>query len=160
MESELLAKHHATDSVVNDASEPVEIVPVHPDRLDVAWPIVEPWLANALTYGPKLYETRDIYGYIAKKEMILWIAIQSSRIVGMSITSVHQFPQAMVADIHWTGGDKHKSEVWLDRMMNTLKKWAKHCGADVLAGGGRRGWIKKYGFRETGVNFEMELKDV
>jgi hypothetical protein len=160
MESVVLAKHHGIDQVEDGESGAVEIVPVHPDRLDIAWPIVEPWVANALAYGPKLYVPRDIYEYIAKKEMILWIAIQNSRIIGMSITSVHQFPQAKVADIHWTGGDKHKSDVWLDRMMDTLKKWAKHCGADLLAGGGRRGWIKKYGFRETSVNFEMELRDV
>lgn len=158
MESIIESRPSGTHDVARRAAE-VEIIPVHPDRLDTAWVIVEPWVANALKYGPKLYTTDDVYDYVQRKEMILWVAIQDSRIIGMCITSVHQFPQARVADIHWTGGDIHKSDVWLDTMMNTLKAWAKFCGADFLSGGGRRGWIKKYGFKEEGVLFSMELKD-
>lgn len=159
MEPQLNTKFGSVDPIVH-AEAAVEIIPVHPDKIDVAWPIVEPWVANALKYGPKLYLTEDVYGYLEKQEMILWVAIQSSRVIGMAITSVHQYPRALVADIHWTGGDVNRSEAWMNPMMEVIKGWAKHCKADLLAGGGRRGWIKKYGFKETGVMFEMELNDV
>lgn len=94
---------------------------------------------------------------VLDKRMILWAAIDDGRIIGFAITSMTDYPRAKVADIHWTGGEINASEAWMNEMLRVLKGWAMHYGATKLGGGGRRGWIKKYGFKEVGCMFEMEL---
>ena len=134
----------------------VEIVPCHPDHLPVVWPIVEPWLVKALTYGPDLYGPEDIKERIAEKLFVLWIAILDGEIIGFCIVSVVKYPRATVGDVHWTGGAQHKGRLWLGEMFEVLKSWARNSGCTKLGGGGRRGWIEKFGIKEHGVMFEME----
>lgn len=135
----------------------VDCVPCHPDHLPVVWPVIEPWLIKALGYGPDFFGPDDVKALVADKTMILWLAIDENEIIGFCITSIVQYPRARVGDIHWTGGAQHKGRKWLDEMMDVLKIWARHSGCTKLGGGGRRGWINKYGFKEHGVLFEMEL---
>lgn len=141
------------------SKQQAEIIPCHPDHLEVVWPIVEPWLAKALKYGPDLYGTEDVKELVANQSMLLWLAIDEKEIIGFCIVSIVKYPRALIGDIHWSGGAVHKGRYWLDEMFEVLKAWAKHSGCTKLGGGGRRGWIEKYGFKEHGVMFELELKD-
>jgi hypothetical protein len=136
-----------------------DVVPCHPDHLPVVWPIISPWLERALKYGPDLYGVDDIRAMVQSTSMVLWLAIDANEIIGFSITSIVKYPRCTVADIHWTGGATHKGKFWMDEMLRVLKAWARHSGCQKLGGGGRRGWIEKYGFKEHGVMFEMELGD-
>lgn len=140
-------------------TDAIEIVPIHPERIADAWPIVEPWLEKAMSYGPKLYTTESIRLKCLDKEMILWggIDVKTVELVGMSITSLQEYPLALVADIHWTGGKPGRGDEYLALMLEVIKQWAIKNGATKMGGGGRRGWIKKFGFREAGVMFEMDL---
>lgn len=145
-------------NVTQDATPKAEIVPCHPDHLEVVWPVIEPWLERALKFGPDLYASGDIKALVANQMMILWIAIDEKEIIGFCIVSVVKYPRCTVGDIHWTGGAVHKGKAWLDEMFEVLKAWAKHSGCQKLGGGGRRGWIEKYGFKEHGVMFELDLE--
>lgn len=140
-----------------DGEKKAECVPCHPDHLPVVWPIIEPWLKSALTYGPDLYGTDDIRKLVEDQRMILWLAIDENEIIGFCIVSIVQYPRCVVGDIHWTGGAHHKGRKWLHEMFEVLKAWGRASGCTKLGGGGRRGWIEKFGFKEHGVMFELEL---
>lgn len=135
----------------------LEIIPAHPDHLKVFWPIVEPWLAAALTYGPPFYNTDDIKAKVESKDMICWLAIVGPEIIGFTITSIMQYPRALVCDIHWTGGAKHRGRQWLRGMLDVIEAWAKDAGCTYSGGGGRKGWIDVFGFKDMGVIFIKEL---
>lgn len=135
----------------------LEIIPAHPDHLAIFWPKIEPWLANALTYGPPLFLPEDIKEKLKSKDFICWLAIIENEIIGFSIVSIVQYPRARVCDIHWTGGVKHLGRAWLKGMLQVIESWAKSSGCTHSAGGGRRGWIEVFGFKEHGVMFIKDL---
>jgi len=136
----------------------VEIVPVHPTKLDLAWPTVEPWIQEALKYGPQLYTTDSIKKLLIEKKMFLWVAITDGKdIIGTGITSISDYPLARVLDIHWIGSPKGKGVLWLRQFFKIMKEWAKQNDCTKLGGGGRRGWVKMFGFKEVGVMIEYNL---
>lgn len=137
--------------------EGVDIVPVHPSKLDVVWPTVEPWLRRAMEHGPGLYEPEDVLEGCRKTEFLLWVAIENERVIGMTVTSLDKYPRRTVANIRWGGGETHEGRKWLHAMVRTLKAWGKHFGADLLGGSGRRGWLRGFGFREAGCLFEDDI---
>ena len=133
------------------------IAPVHPSKLDMIWPAVEPWLLRAMEHGPPLFTTADVLEHCRRGDFVLWIAIQDESPIGMAITSLDVFPQATIASVRWAGGEEGKGRDWLNRMLLVLKAWGKHFGAKFLAGMGRKGWLRGYGFRDGGVIFEMDI---
>lgn len=135
----------------------LKIVPAHPDHLKVFWPIILPWLEEALKHSPVLFLPEDIRQRVADKDFICWLALVGTEIIGFSITSIVQYPQAKVCDIHWTGGAKHRGRQWLAGMLEVLKGWAKSNECSMLGGGGREGWIDVFGFKKSGVLFIMEI---
>jgi hypothetical protein len=137
--------------------EVATIVPVHPAKLDLVWPIVAPWLAKAMEHGPNLYSTDDVLDCCRKAEFILWVAILEERPIGMAITSLDTYPQSTIASIRWAGGEDGMGREWLKQIVVVLKAWGKHFGAKYLAGMGRKGWLRGYGFRDGGVVFEMDI---
>lgn len=138
-------------------SKQLEIIPAHPDHIRIFWPIIEPWLEQALTYGPRLFDTQDVKHKVADKDMICWLALIENEIVGFSITSIVQYPKARVCDIHWTGGAKHRGREWLVGMLEVIKSWGKQSGCNLVGGGGREGWLEVFGFKKHGVLFVMEI---
>lgn len=134
-----------------------EIIPCHPDHLDYVWPIVVPWLERALVYGPDLFTTDAIREQIKVQNKILWLSIEEAEILGFCIVSLQDYPKARVCEIHWTGGATHKGKLWMKAMLEMLKAWSKHNGCSKLGGGGRRGWLEVFGFKEHGIMFEMEI---
>jgi len=135
----------------------VQIYACHPQYLERVWPVIEPWLARALTFGPDLWTTEFIGQQLQNKERILWLATTETEILGFCITTLTTFPKGMVLEINWTGGATHKGRYWMHQMFDVLKAWGLHCGANKLGGGGRRGWLEMFGFKEHGVMFVLEI---
>jgi hypothetical protein len=134
-----------------------QIVPVNPDRLDMVWPTVEPWLDAAMKHGPRLYGTADVLAACKEKSMILWVAIISERVIGMTVTSLETYPQMTILVARWAGGPKGQGRQWIKDMIDELKHWGRAWDASLLTGGGRRGWLSGFGFVESGVLFTMDL---
>lgn len=141
-------------------SEDIEIIPVHPTKLDAVWPVVEPWLVKAMEHGGGLYAPEDVLEACRRTEFILWIALDVERdaIIGMTVTSLDVYPRKKVATIRWGGGNTGDGRRWLHDMVVVLKGWGKHFGADTLGGAGRRGWLRGYGFKERGCLFEDTIQ--
>jgi hypothetical protein len=135
----------------------VSIVPVRPDRIAVAWDTIEPWLEKAMEHGPRLYDPSDVREACEKKEMILWVAIDAERIIGMAITTLEKYPRMTLMVARWAGGERGKGREWLKAMIDELGKWGREWDAALLTGGGRAGWLSGFGFRQDGVLFSKEL---
>ena len=125
--------------------------------LDKAWPIIEPWLEAAMQRGARLYEPDDVREACEHKEMLLWVAIDSDEIIGMTVTSLQKYPRMTIAAIKWGGGRLGRGREWLLPMVATLRQWAEHEGAEILMGGGRKGWLHGFGFRDAGVIFAIDV---
>lgn len=134
-----------------------EIVPVHPEKVPLVWDTVLPWIERALEHGSGLYTPMDIFEAIQRTEFLLWVAIRDKKVIGMTVTSIDVYPRKKVATIRWGGGETHEGRDWLLPMVDELKRWGKHFGAEVLGGSGRRGWLRGFGFREAGCLFEQDI---
>ena len=134
-----------------------EIVPAHPSKIDLIWPIILPWLERSMEHGPKLYTTDDVLDLCKTNMSTLWIAIENDKPIGMTITGIEVYPQMQITSIRWAGGDLGAGRFWLHKMLEVLKGWAKHNGSSLLAGQGRKGWLRGYGFRDGGVTFEVDI---
>jgi hypothetical protein len=110
-----------------------------------------------MRYGPKLYDTADVLAACERKEMILWVAIVNERVIGMTVTSLETYPQMTIMVARWAGGPKGQGRQWIRDMIEELKKWGREWGARLMTGGGRKGWLSGFGFKEHGVLFEMDL---
>lgn len=147
-----------TDDAQAGQAPIVEIVPVHPDKVNLIWDRVAPWLERSMEHGSRLYSTEDILACIMRTEFVLFVAVRDERLIGMTISSMDDYPQQRVVTVRWAGGEPGEGRDWLHDMIDTLKAWGARSGATLLAGAGRRGWLRGYGFRESGCLFEQGIE--
>jgi hypothetical protein len=110
-----------------------------------------------MEHGDGLYAPDDVYAHIMRQDFVLWAAIKDERVIGMAVASIDAYPRRTIATVRWAGGEPQAGRDWLHPMIDELKRWGKHFGATQLAGAGRRGWLRGFGFRENGVLFEQGI---
>ena len=133
------------------SSEAIDIVPCHPSKLDGAWLSVQPWLAAAMKEPPTLYSERDVFESCERKDMILWLAMTSSEVVGMAITEVISFPRGVVCEIKWSGGKDARRGEWLPLILKTIEGYARHFSINWLGGYDHNGRLRELGFEDGGA---------
>lgn len=134
-----------------------QIVMVRPDRVDLCWPTVEPWLDKAIGGALRLYDTGDVRLGISEERMALWVAIVDEKVIGFAVTSVEKYPRMTLMVVRWCGGEIGRGREWLGAMVAELEKWAREWGCAELTGGGRPGWLRNLGFEEHGVMMRKRL---
>lgn len=136
--------------------EPVEVVGIQADRLDVVWPVCEPMLAEVLTLSEGRLDTDSLYRMLKEKQAQLWSAIDSRRCYGFLVTSISEHPTGRkVLEVNYVNG--FDMARWVGRLVD-LEAWALEQGCDAVEIHGRPGWGRVTGYRELYRVFVHDLK--
>jgi hypothetical protein len=114
-------------------------------EIDYVWPTVEPILQRALDRSRGEYLSEDIYGYIKRREMQLWVAVNDGEIKAVCLTEIVSFPRLKVCRLVIAAGEGMRH--WVKLGSETLKAWAKAQGCQEIRGGGRVGWARALGWK-------------
>jgi len=136
------------------------------EALPKVWAEVAPLIAKVVT-RPEVFSTTvlDVYDWCLKGKFHLWIMVDEDtkkiKAAGITIITVHPGYRALLV-LFGSGSDV---ELWLDKWMQILKKFAAECDCAVLEICGREGWIRKLK-KETndqwcrsGVMIHLELDE-
>jgi hypothetical protein len=86
---------------------------------------------------------------------LVWIAVDDGLLIGAATSrmTVEGF-----AELKHTAGTRARE--WYPELESKICAWAKDCGADLIRGRGRRGWIPwitKLGWKVTGCESGLTL---
>lgn len=123
---------------------------LHPKHLDSAWPVVAPWLIQAIGNEDSWGQIEEIRSGIATGLMQLWVVQEKQRgdLLAVFVTE----PQ-IVGNIHslvirWMGG--REIDRWLENI-GVIERWAMRQGFAKVEIWGRPGWSRRFahlGYRE------------
>jgi hypothetical protein len=113
--------------------------------LDYVWPTVEPILQRALDRSRGEYLAEDLHGYIKRREMQLWIAVNDGEIKAACLTEIVNFPRLKVCRLVIAAGEGMHH--WVKLGSDIFKDWAKAQGCEEIRGGGRKGWSRALGWK-------------
>jgi hypothetical protein len=118
----------------------VSLVP--PEMVSGLWPNILPHISKAADYTFGRYEPEDIFEFVLNGEGHLWIVFEDKNIVGITITRFWQYPRKKCLDMLFIGGDEGFS--WKDLMLETLQRWSRDNGCDVIESSGRAGFARAF----------------
>ena len=139
------------------------VQPVDVNYVAQVWPLVKPFLEDALTKEndapewSECYNIHHIQGFITSGQWILLVAAdENSEIHGAATVSFANYPMNRVAFITLIGGHLVSNEETFQQLTTLLKSY----GATKLQGYGRpaivRLW-KRYGFEPRTTLVEVKL---
>lgn len=131
----------------SNSSSSVEILGVPSDKIDEVWEYAAPFLQKGLEHGPDKWGLDSVKQSLLDKKLQLIIVMQD-RILAALVTDVTQYPLEKTLSVMCLGGEN--VELWVDKLLKTLEKWADEMGAtfEVV---GRPGWEKILGYKRTAV---------
>lgn len=136
----------------------VTLVPV--EHVPHVWDIAAPMIDEALAYCGGLFVLEDVYHDLLDGEQTLWLALQDGEIIGCTTLSIIQYPRERTLCYKWLGGKD--VTLWLAEGHRVCSSYARELGCTRLECFGRSGWkkfLENLGWRQTGVQYEFELKD-
>lgn len=139
------------------------VCPVEVNYVAQIWPLVEPFLQDALTKendAPEwsnCYNVHHVQGFITNGQWLLLVATDEEKnIHGAATVTFANYPMNRVAFITLIGGHLVSNEETFEQLKNLLKSY----GATKLQGYGRpaivRLW-KRYGFEPRTTLVEVKL---
>lgn len=132
----------------------IQVIPTK--VLPAFWHHLAPLLDKAFNVGDRRVKLQDLYDDALQGTYLVWAIIDEEKkeFVAALTTRAVRYPRGKGLAIEFLGGDR--MDEWLDKLMEELKKHAKHNGCEWLECFGRKGWAKK-GWKPAYVAFEMEL---
>lgn len=133
------------------------IVPL--EYIDRFWPQAAPLLIPATEHSHGRYVIEDVYDYVSKGSMTLWVAHIDGKIIGAATTHKVDYPQKSVLNIGFWGGET-PVEAWGVDLLRMLQRYAKEIDCECLEAHGRLGWFKKlnpYGYEKVFECFELPV---
>lgn len=132
----------------------IQVIPTK--VLPAFWHHLAPLLNKAFNVGDRRVKLQDLYDDALQGTYLVWAIIDEEKkeFVAALTTRAVRYPRGKGLAIEFLGGDR--MDEWLDKLMEELKKHAKHNGCEWLECFGRKGWAKK-GWKPAYVAFEMEL---
>lgn len=124
------------------------------------WDDVKQMIEDALTFGGGVYSIQDVFNDLLTDQQSLWIAIEDGKIIGCTTISINQYPRSRSLVYKWLGGKDVAR--WLPEGHRVCSAYAREFDCSKLECLGRSGWkpfLEKLGWRQTGVQYEFELKD-
>ena len=118
----------------------VSLVP--PEMVSGLWPNIFPHLSKAADYTFGRYEPEDILEFVLDGNGHLWVVFDDNKIIGVTITRFWQYPRKKCLDMVFIGGDEGFS--WKDSMLETLQRWSRDNGCDVIESSGRAGFARAF----------------
>lgn len=128
------------------------------EEIPHVWPKVMPFLVEAVKLYAHRYSIEDILEQLLTQEQSLWVAYDDE-IIGAVAVKIVEFPKGRVLNIDLVGGKQ--IEDWYKDMNDTLYRYAKDIGCNLITAYGRPGWkamAKKQGFKTVTYIFEREVE--
>jgi len=116
----------------------VKITGIPSDEIDIYWSEAEPILKRATDRG-KEFLTVDLYEYISKGKIQLWIAFDEEKIRAVCTTQIVTYPRLKVCAVLYLAGSGYKD--WI-MFQDYIGAWAKENGCSHLEGYFRKGWLR------------------
>jgi len=114
------------------------ITRVPKDDLLFIWSQVAPLIEKALD---ETYSIKDILYGISTDRMQLFISWNNNKVESAVVTEIAQYPQAKILRYFLAGGTNLDN--WLERIQETIEKFAKRNKCTHLEVAGRKGWVRK-----------------
>jgi len=123
---------------------------VGPRQMDNAWPILAPWILQAMGDGTTQECVDGVRADIMRGTSQLW-AIQKDdgRVMAVVVTEAMKVAGRMVLVLRWLGGTQ--LDIWLDDL-GIIERWAMIQGFERVEVWGRPGWSKilaPHGYKES-----------
>ena len=129
------------------------ITRVPKDDLLFIWSQVAPLIEKALD---ETYSIKDILYGISTGRMQLFISWNNNKVESAVVTEIAQYPQAKVLRYFLAGGTNLNN--WLERIQETIEKFAKNNKCTHLEVAGRKGWVRKLkGFKMKAIITKLGL---
>lgn len=129
---------------------------VPPHAVNVFWPLVEGYLAEAAAYTYGRYEVGDILAAITDYGHHLWVVLDGAAVKGAVVTTEVIYPRKRMLNMVFCGGvDLHE---WKDPMLKMLQAWAHDSKCDGIEATARPGWTKIFksdGHKSLWQTFEL-----
>ena len=133
------------------------IGPLQKEAFDGIWPVVEPYLANALERDGWKLRPDDLHNQITSGVMGLYVVqdFKTAEILAALACEVQEYPNAAVFSIAFAGGKD--MERW-QHLIAEIEMHAKALGCHVVRIPGRAGWARVFPeYREAHRVFEKEI---
>ena len=102
------------------------------------------------------YDLNSLHAALLHREMQLW-CVWDRVMIAAVLTQMNVWPTGMkTARVVMAGGMYMKK--WT-HMMDLIEQWAKANGCKYLEAGGRPGWKKVLGWKQTAVELVKDLSD-
>lgn len=128
-----------------------------PDEFGRAWGALEPFFRNFEERSRGEVTAEELREFCAVGLKQCWAAVDGTRIHAVALTEVLENPLKTVLLDFCTGVGR---EDWRDMMVETIRDWARHMGAQRFRAICRPGWtkeLKALGLRETHRVLEEDL---
>jgi hypothetical protein len=121
-------------------------------EVELVWGQVRPLIEKALSRNNTgEYEPIDFLKGCVSGDMQLWIG---GDFEAVGVTTITKFPRKIVCQILLGGGSGlHHFKEGKD----VIAEWAKAQGCDEIRGGGRKGWLRVFGWPQLYVICGKEL---
>jgi hypothetical protein len=118
------------------------------------WDQTSPLLEKALD---ETYTIKDILYGLANDNMQLFISWNNNKVESAVVTEIAQYPQAKILRYFLAGGNNLNN--WLERIQETIEKFAKKNKCTHLEVAGRKGWVRKLkGYQMKAIILSKEIK--
>jgi hypothetical protein len=104
-----------------------------------AWPLIERWVADALTEGNADIAPEVVKAHVERGSMQLWLAWDDKRAHGCCVTEFAESVRGKCCNLVVVAGLDF--ERWRP-LTATIKAWAREPGCVRLEAGGREGWTR------------------
>lgn len=125
-----------------------------------AWPLVEPYVENALTYAHGELTIESVKMHVSSGLFQLWTVWNkvNEKVCGAVTTCRQDYDHVRALRIVTLGGEHYF--LWNQQLERALSKFARSIGANRLEASGRKGLIKSLkplGFQQAYTTFIKEL---
>ena len=130
---------------------------VRPELTATAWPLIEPWVVEALHNGAANDQPEGVRVALALGAMQLWLAWDDNRAHGCCITELYDSSRGKTCGLVVVAGLDFKR--WRP-LIGTIKQWARAEGCTRLEAAGRDGWqryVRSDGWRKVRTVIEMSI---
>ena len=130
------------------------VTQVPKEDLLLIWDQVSPLLEKAID---ETYFIKDVLYGISNNHMQLFISWNNNKVESAVVTEIAEYPQAKVLRYFLAGGTNLIN--WLERIQETIEKFAKKNKCTHLEVAGRKGWERKLkGFKMKAIILSKEIK--
>lgn len=139
----------------------ISVTLVPPDAVADLWTTVEPMLHKAVARSNGRYNTEELFHEIIDGDQTLWLALDDVNIIGCATIKVLRYPTGLITlSYEYLAGEDVRK--WMHQAQEVMISYAKEFGCTKIEIIGRQGWkplLEQLGWRQTNVQYELDLKD-